>query len=191
MSKKGLDCRPGPLRLGAGRYWDEDLESRRLAGLAGRSCGGTGQNGMGVMLTAGFGCPATLASTTPLLFCTTWNNERERGKKATTTNEDLVTRELKVDDTSGLPCVFYLQEWSFFKPPETANSLSTEDEDPAPAMGSLATVTACMSQVKKVQTWFVVDLYFIGSNTLSLTPYFRRVIFFFWISLSLIHHRSC
>ncbi|CAN6831089.1 unnamed protein product [Brassica oleracea] len=36
MSKKGLDCRPGPLRLGAGRYWDEDLESRRLAGLAGR-----------------------------------------------------------------------------------------------------------------------------------------------------------
>ncbi|KAF2567321.1 hypothetical protein F2Q68_00026900 [Brassica cretica] len=42
---------------------------------------------------------------------------------------------------------FYLQEWSFFKPPETANSLSTEDEDPAPATSSLATVTACISQV--------------------------------------------
>ena len=71
MSKKGLDRGPGQLRLGAGRYWAEDLESRRLAGLVGRSCGGAGQNGMGVMLTAGFGCPATLASTTPLLFCTT------------------------------------------------------------------------------------------------------------------------
>ncbi|KAF2568998.1 hypothetical protein F2Q68_00026899 [Brassica cretica] len=71
MSKKGLDRGPGPLRLGAGQYWAEDLESRRLADLAGRSCGGTGQNGMGVMLTAGFGCPATLASTAPFLFCAT------------------------------------------------------------------------------------------------------------------------
>ena len=38
------------------------------------------------------------------------------------------------------------------------NSLSTEDEDPAPVMGSSATVTACMSQVKKGQSWFVVAL---------------------------------
>ncbi|KAG2270027.1 hypothetical protein Bca52824_064582 [Brassica carinata] len=36
-----------------------------------------------------------------------------------------------------------------FKPPETANPLSTEDEDPAPTMGSLVTVTACMPQVSK------------------------------------------
>ena len=51
---------------------------------------------------------------------------------------------------------------------KSLNSLSTEDEDPAPVMGSSSTVTAYMSQVKKVQTWFVVDLYFICSNTLSL-----------------------
>ena len=31
-----------------------------------------------------------------------------------------------------------------------ANSLSIEDEDPAPTMGFSATVTACMSQVKKI-----------------------------------------
>ena len=51
---------------------------------------------------------------------------------------------------------------------KSPNSHSTKDEDPAPTMCSSSTVTACMSQVKKVQTWFVVDLYFFGSNTLSL-----------------------
>ena len=110
----------------------------------------------------------SLHSSTPFLRnLKQWERERERGKKAKTTNEDPVTRDLKVDDPSGLSCVFYLQEWSFFKT-LTANPLSTEDEDPTSAMGSLATATACMSQVKKVQTWFGVDLYFVGSNTLSL-----------------------
>uniref|UniRef100_A0A0D3DR33 Uncharacterized protein n=1 Tax=Brassica oleracea var. oleracea TaxID=109376 RepID=A0A0D3DR33_BRAOL len=49
---------------------------------------------------------------------------------------------LKVDGTSELPCVFYLQEWSFFKPPREVFELTfhREDEDPAPAMGSSATV---------------------------------------------------
>ncbi|KAF3573094.1 hypothetical protein F2Q69_00061245 [Brassica cretica] len=48
---------------------------------------------------------------------------------------------LKVDGTSELPCVFYLQEWSFFKPPREVFELTfhREDEDPAPAMGSSAT----------------------------------------------------
>ncbi|CAF1878139.1 hypothetical protein Bca4012_047359 [Brassica carinata] len=50
-------------------------------------------------------------------------------------------RFLKVDDTSGLPCVFYLQSGaSLSHRKKYPNSLSTEDEDPAPALGSSSTV---------------------------------------------------
>ncbi|CAN6882714.1 unnamed protein product [Brassica oleracea] len=38
MSTENLDRGTGPLRLGAGRVWAEDLVSRKTAGLAGWCC---------------------------------------------------------------------------------------------------------------------------------------------------------
>ncbi|KAL0658285.1 hypothetical protein Bca4012_078870 [Brassica carinata] len=42
MSNKGLYRGPGPLKLVAGRYWAEKLESRRMAGFAGWYYAGSG-----------------------------------------------------------------------------------------------------------------------------------------------------
>lgn len=46
-----------------------------------------------------------------------------------------------------------------------ANSLFIEDEDPAPTMSFSATVTACMSQVKKIN-FGLLSLYMFSGLTL-------------------------
>ncbi|KAF2610494.1 hypothetical protein F2Q70_00012855 [Brassica cretica] len=75
-----------------------------------------------------------------------WNLDRGPGPVRLAAGRDWASicsgdRDLKVDDTSGLPCVFYLQSGvSLSHRKKSPNSLSTEDEDPAPALGSSSTV---------------------------------------------------
>lgn len=87
--------------------------------------------------------------------------------------------DLRVDDASGVPWVFYLQQWNFCKPPREVCELTFHWRRRSSSDNEFFSDGDCMHVTsKKDQFWFVVALYVFRSNT--LTHYFRWILFFFW-----------